>query len=143
MTSNYRVWLVDDLAKNRHQFEINHASDFDVEKFAKPSDVLSRIVRGEYPDALLIDVFFYDTEEQAEKAEEEVAAIANKLRKAPQNWVYLITNTPRGLPSWKIYMTISKNDRLIFRCMPIRRRGHFCFSKKIGKKYQTMAPRFS
>jgi hypothetical protein len=81
MTSNYRVWLVDDLAKNRHQFEINHASDFDVEKFAKPSDVLSRIVRGEYPDALLIDVFFYDTEEQAEKAEEEVAVIANKLRK--------------------------------------------------------------
>jgi hypothetical protein len=82
MTSKYTVWLVDDLAKNRRDFETNHASDFDVKTFAKPSEVLSRISRGECPDALLIDVFFYDTEEQAQKAEEDVAEQASKLREA-------------------------------------------------------------
>ena len=58
MASSYKVWLVDDLPKNRRDFEKNHASDFDITTFAKPSDVLSRILKKEYPDALLIDVYF-------------------------------------------------------------------------------------
>jgi len=82
MTSKYTVWLVDDLPKNRHDFEINHAADFNVKTFAKPSEVLSCISRGQHPDALLVDVFFYDTEEQAQKAEDEVAAQADKIREA-------------------------------------------------------------
>jgi hypothetical protein len=41
---------------------------------------LSRISNKEYPDALLIDVFFYDTPEQAQKVEEDVEKLADELK---------------------------------------------------------------
>jgi hypothetical protein len=73
---------VDDLPENRRNFEINHASDFNVKTFEKPSDVLSCIRNQEYPDALLIDVFFYENVERARYVENEVAKLAEGLRDA-------------------------------------------------------------
>jgi hypothetical protein len=80
MNANYTVWLVDDLPKNRSDFERNHATDFNVSTFEKPSEVLSRIHKKEYPDALLVDVFFYDTPGLAQKVEKEVATLAQELK---------------------------------------------------------------
>jgi hypothetical protein len=82
MTSRYTVWFVDDLPKNLRDFETNHASDFNIKTFAKPSEVLSRIRNKEYPHALLIDVFFYETAERAQEVENEVAELAQKLKEA-------------------------------------------------------------
>jgi hypothetical protein len=80
MNANYAVWLVDDLPKNRNDFEKNHATDFNVKTFANPAEVLSRIHKKEYPDALLVDVFFYDSQDQAQKVESEVARLAQELK---------------------------------------------------------------
>jgi CheY-like chemotaxis protein len=80
MTPKYKVWLVDDLPRNESAFEKNHGADFAVETFSKTSEVLQRIQRGEYPDALLCDVFFYDNVAQAEDVEAKVQELANKLR---------------------------------------------------------------
>lgn len=81
MSRKYAVWLVDDLPRNRATFEANHGSDFAIETFSKTSDVLNRIHKGEYPDALLCDIFFYDTVEEAERVERTVADLAENLRK--------------------------------------------------------------
>lgn len=82
MKSDYKVWFVDDLPKNLRDFEANHATDFNIETFAKTSEVLSRIRRREYPDALLIDVFFYETAERAQEVENEVTELAKQLKDA-------------------------------------------------------------
>jgi CheY-like chemotaxis protein len=81
MIPKCKVWLVDDLPSNREAFTANHAVDFAVETFSKTSDVLQRIQRGEYPDALLCDIVFYDSVEQANEAEARVRELAKELRK--------------------------------------------------------------
>ena len=81
MSPKYKVWFVDDLPRNRATFETNHGNDFVVETFSKTSDVLARIHNGEYPDALLCDIFFYDTVEEAERVEKMVADLAENLKK--------------------------------------------------------------
>ena len=74
------TWIqIDELQKNRHDSEKNHTADFNVQTFAKPSEVLSPITQGQQPDALLVDVFFYDTEKQAQEVEDVVAAQTDKL----------------------------------------------------------------
>jgi hypothetical protein len=79
--SKYEVWLVDDLPQNRATFEANHKNDFAVKTFSKTSEILTRIHKGEYPDALLCDIFFYDTVEEAERVEKLVADLADDLKK--------------------------------------------------------------
>jgi len=82
----YEVWFVDDLTKNLRDFEKNHSGDFKVIRtFKKTSEVLSLIHQKNYPDALLVDVFFYPTEEEAQRAEDEVADLANQLRTKAAN----------------------------------------------------------
>lgn len=81
MSPKYRVWLVDDLPRNRATFETNHGNDFAIETFSKTSDVLTRVHNGEYPDALLCDIFFYDTVEEAERVEKAIANLAEDLKK--------------------------------------------------------------
>jgi hypothetical protein len=81
MSPKYTVWFVDDLPRNRATFEANHGNDFAIETFSKTSDVLNRIHNGEYPDALLCDIFFYDTVEEAERVEKAIADLAENLKK--------------------------------------------------------------
>jgi CheY-like chemotaxis protein len=81
MSPKYTVWLVDDLPQNRASFEANHRNDFAVETFSKTSDVLTRIHNGKYPDALLCDVFFYDSVEEAEHVEKSIADLAENLKR--------------------------------------------------------------
>jgi hypothetical protein len=56
-----RVWFVDDLRNNLQRFQRDHSDHFDIELFTDRSAVLRRI---HYPDALLCDVFFYDTPDE-------------------------------------------------------------------------------
>jgi len=81
MAPKYKVWLVDDLPGNREAFRTNHGDDFAIESVSKTDDVLQRIHNKEYPDALLCDIFFYDSVAEAENAETKVAGLAAKLRK--------------------------------------------------------------
>jgi len=81
MSPQYTVWFVDDLPRNRATFETNHGNDFAIKTFSKTSDVLTRIHKGEYPDALLYDIFFYDTVEEAERVEKTIADLAENLKK--------------------------------------------------------------
>lgn len=81
MSPKYAVWLVDDLPRNRASFEVKHGNDFAIETFSKTSDVLTRIHNGEYPDALLCDIFFYDTVEEAEHVEKSIIELAENLKK--------------------------------------------------------------
>jgi hypothetical protein len=43
---------------------------------------LKRIRKREYPEALLCDVFFYDTVKEAERVEGEIARLAKELKKS-------------------------------------------------------------
>ena len=76
----HRVWFVDDLPSNRTRFEENHKDDFAVKTFEKPSDVIDAIRLDGPPDALLCDIYFYDTVSRAEEIEARVSAEANRLR---------------------------------------------------------------
>ena len=85
MSGNYKVWFVDDLPQNLEKFKKNHSDDFDIELFAQPSAVLRRISNKDYPDALLCDVFFYDSVEEAERVERQVGELAEQLKKTAAN----------------------------------------------------------
>jgi hypothetical protein len=70
-----KVWLVDDLKSNLGAFVSKHSSeDFLIEPFEEPEHVSNRLAAREYPDALLIDVFFYPdkTERYPTNTPEEV-----------------------------------------------------------------------
>jgi CheY-like chemotaxis protein len=79
MARKRKVWLVDDLPENLERFRSNHESHFDIETFSNTGEVLSRINNKEYPDALLCDVFFYDTEE-ARNVEKKIEGLAAQLK---------------------------------------------------------------
>jgi len=81
MAPNYKVWFVDDLPRNLETFRRNHQDNFAIETFSKTSDVLDRIHNGEYPDALLCDIFFYSSVAEAERVEKKVADLAENLKK--------------------------------------------------------------
>ena len=76
----HRVWFVDDLPSNREKFETDHREDFSVRTFEKPVDVLDAIRRDGPPDALLCDIYFYDTVDEAIEIESKVSAEATRLR---------------------------------------------------------------
>jgi hypothetical protein len=79
MTSQPTVWFVDDLPSNLKEFERRHAGAFHVVTFRSPAEVL-RTLEKDRPDALLSDIFFYDTPERAEEIERKVNDEAEKLR---------------------------------------------------------------
>lgn len=78
------VWLVDDLPRNLAKFEENHRGSFKIETFSKVDEVLDRIHKRDYPEALLCDVFFYDSVERAEQVEAEVEKLAEQLKETAQ-----------------------------------------------------------
>lgn len=78
------VWFVDDLPRNLRKFEENHRGSFKVETFSKIDEVLDRIHKKDYPDALLCDVFFYDSVEEAERVEAEIEKLAKQLKETAQ-----------------------------------------------------------
>jgi hypothetical protein len=74
------VWYVDDLPLNLEKFKDNHQQAFTVRTFATPEQVKSALVEST-PDALLCDIFFYDTVQIAEDIEKKVKVKADELRK--------------------------------------------------------------
>ena len=82
MAQKPKVWFVDDLPRNLERFEANHQKHFDIRTFSKTREVLKLIQRGKRPDALLCDVFFYDSVEDAERVEAEIDKLAVHLKAA-------------------------------------------------------------
>jgi hypothetical protein len=85
MTRKPTVWFVDDLPDNLAKFQRNHSGHFNIELFTDPSAVLRRIHNKEYPDALLCDVFFYDTPDEALHVERKVDELAEQLRRTAKD----------------------------------------------------------
>jgi hypothetical protein len=79
-TKKRKVWLVDDLPENLERFRSNHEAHFDIETFSQTGEVLRRINNKEYPDALLCDIFFYNTVVEARDVEEKVDKLAQDLK---------------------------------------------------------------
>lgn len=73
------VWYVDDLPSNLEKFKTNHEQAFTIRTFTKPEEVTAALVES-LPDALLCDIFFYDSVELAEDMERKVQEKAAELR---------------------------------------------------------------
>jgi hypothetical protein len=73
------VWCVDDLPRNLAKFKKNHGEHFSIETFSDPEAVLRRIHQGDHPDALLCDIFFYESVAEAERVEERIEELARVL----------------------------------------------------------------
>lgn len=79
MPPMYKVWFVDDLQSNLDAFIQAHGDYFEVTTFTDPAAVLNRLSQ-EKPDALLCDVFFYDTPQEAQSIEDRVTKELDALR---------------------------------------------------------------
>ncbi len=79
MSKKPKVWFVDDLQSNLDAFTQAHDQYFEVTTFLEPTAVLDRLGRDR-PDALLCDVFFYDTPEEAQDIEDRVSKEVEALR---------------------------------------------------------------
>lgn len=73
------VWYVDDLPPNLEKFKNNHGQVFSVQTFGKPEQVVEALTRSK-PDALLCDIFFYETVQIAEEMEKRVQDKAREIR---------------------------------------------------------------
>ena len=82
MKEKWEVWLVDDLPSNLKKFKSNHKDHYKIRTFAHPRQVIKEITKGKSPDALLCDVFFYDTVPKAKQAEKIVDKLSKKLKRA-------------------------------------------------------------
>lgn len=82
MTKKSEVWLVDDLPSNLKKFRSNHKDHYKIRTFRHPSQVMRKIRKGKCPDALLCDVFFYDTVNEAERVEKVVDKLSEELKRA-------------------------------------------------------------
>jgi Predicted nucleotide-binding protein containing TIR-like domain len=82
MKKKSEVWLVDDLPSNLKKFKSNHKNHYKIRTFSHPNKVMERIAKGKRPDALLCDVFFYDTVKKAKRAEEVVDDLSKDLKRA-------------------------------------------------------------
>jgi hypothetical protein len=81
MKKKWEVWLVDDLASNLKKFVANHKNHFKIRTFRYPNQVMDRIAKGRYPDALLCDVFFYDDPKEARRVEEDIGKLSRELKR--------------------------------------------------------------
>ena len=79
METRPTVWFVDDLQVNLDAFRAAHQDAFQIETFLSPQQVLDRLESSQ-PDALLCDIFFYDTPEQAQDIERQMTEQATRLR---------------------------------------------------------------
>jgi hypothetical protein len=80
--NKWEVWFVDDLPNNLKRFKSNHKGHYKIRTFTHPHQVMTEIKNGKRPDALLCDVFFYDTIKEAERVEEVVEKLSHKLKRA-------------------------------------------------------------
>lgn len=74
------VWYVDDLPENLQKFRNNHAETFNVRTFETPGQVLIELSKST-PDALLCDIFFYESLEIAKEMELRVREKGEEIRK--------------------------------------------------------------
>jgi hypothetical protein len=74
------VWYVDDLPENLEKFRKNHSEVFTVRTFRRPEEVLASLTMSR-PDALLCDIFFYESVKIAQEMEQKVQERAHDLRK--------------------------------------------------------------
>ncbi len=79
MLAKPKVWFVDDIQSNLDAFIQAHDKYFEVTTFIEPIAVLNRLSE-EQPDALLCDVFFYDTPQKAQEIEDRITKEADALR---------------------------------------------------------------
>jgi len=120
------VWFVDDLSSNLHRFENNHGRDFKTRTFEKPSQVLDALDKEHLPDALLCDIYFYDSVSKAESIEERINHEAKNIREIAksigadseetQKGITLIENVVRhfnGKPPFPIYAYTSKGPYIL------------------------------
>jgi len=70
MNKLLNVWFVDDLQINLDSFEEAHKKNWNIKKYLNPKQLLDDL-KNEKPDALFVDLFFYDTPEQAEEIEKK------------------------------------------------------------------------
>lgn len=126
MTSRPTVWFVDDLPVNLTTFAAAHGQEFNVQTFAEPSKVLALIDANERPDALLCDIFFYETPEKAEKIERRITDEAAKLSKTADeigaatakylagiDLIEAIAQKFSGSPPFPVYAYTSKGPYLL------------------------------
>ena len=74
-----KVWFVDDIQSNLVDFKKKHSNNYKIRTFLDTNKVLKALEK-EQPDALLCDVFFYDTPEKAKEFETTVDNEAERLR---------------------------------------------------------------
>ena len=123
------VWFVDDLPSNLTAFASAHSEAFSVRTFSDPSEVLGLLAAGERPDALLCDVFFYETPDRAWDIEHRIADEAAKLRQTAHDIAadadrYLagidlmeaVTAKFKGSPPFPVYAYTSKGPYLLQQC---------------------------
>jgi hypothetical protein len=79
MKTKPTVWYVDDLKSNLDRFATDHKNAFTVRTFDNPQQVMEALKESK-PDALLCDIFFYDTERESQEIEDQVQAKARQLR---------------------------------------------------------------
>jgi hypothetical protein len=74
------VWYVDDLPSNLEKFTGNHQRAFTIRTFHSPDEVIAALAESQ-PDALLCDVFFYDSVVIAEDMERRVRERAEQIQR--------------------------------------------------------------
>jgi hypothetical protein len=77
----WKAWLVDDLPSNLTKFRSNHKNHYAIRTFKHPNEVMEQIAQENYPDALLCDVFFYDTLREAKRVEKDIEKLSKKLKR--------------------------------------------------------------
>lgn len=125
MDTKPQIWFVDDLQSNLDAFIDAHKDYFAVTPFTDPNAVLRRL-GNERPDALLCDVFFYDTPEEAQKFEDRVSKEAEALRKtgiaigavedrylAGITLIEQVAQSYKGSPPFPVYAYTSKGPYLL------------------------------
>lgn len=124
MNAKPRIWFVDDLQSNLDAFAAAH-QEFDVTSFSEPTRVLARL-REEQPDALLCDVFFYDTPEEAQAIEDRISKEVDALRRtaiaigatedrhlAGIALIEQVSKRYKGTPPFPVYSYTSKGPYLL------------------------------
>jgi hypothetical protein len=91
------VWYVDDLPSNLDRFEREHRRAFMVRRFSRPEEVIAALTEAQ-PDALLCDVFFYETVEIAEEKEEQVRKKVEELQQFGADIGANSLATQQGIP---------------------------------------------
>ncbi len=81
MRKKWKVWFVDDLPENLAKFRSNHKGYYSIDTFKHPLEVMRQIRNGNYPDALLCDIFFYDTVREATRVEAQIDKLSRMLKR--------------------------------------------------------------